>query len=420
MSSEPQPTAKPTPPTVWQELGQILSPKTSVLFAASLLTPAAAFMLYPFLTIYFTHTLGLAIAVAGALLSIRFLSSATLSFVGGWASDRYGLVPVYVLAGVVTAAALWLMAFQHSGLVLALLLVVVGISAATVNANVRGLANLGVPAAHRGTVQNYVHWLNNLGMAVALPFSAFLLHAGSSRLPFVVAAIGYLAMAALVAWAFRSDAAPAKTPSVPARSTPWGILRQDRAFRLLMAAFLLWVAVEMQFESNIPLDLARHFPQGAELYGTLGALDLVIVFVLQLLVSHWLAKATSPWYGYLGFLLLGGLIVGGLWQTVVGWTLAIILLSVGEVFSISQIMALMGVLPREGQQGSYFSLFGMVQGLGTFLAYALGSTAYQGLGPGTLFALCLPAAALAAVLYRQAHHVHVQAAAPPAPLAPPA
>ncbi len=178
-----------------------------------------------------------------------------------------------------------------------------------------------------------------------------------------------------------------------------------------MAAFLLWVAVEMQFESNIPLDLSRHFPHGAELYGTLGMLDLIIVFVLQLIVSHWLAKVTSPWYGYLGFLLLGGLIVGGLWQTVFGWTLAIILLSVGEVFSISQIMGLMGVLPQEGQQGSYFALFGMVQGLGTFVAYAVGSTAYQGLGPGVLFTLCLLAAAASAVLYRQAHHVHARPAA---------
>lgn len=78
--------------------------------------------------------------------------------------------------------------------VLALLLVVVGRSAAPVNANVRGLTNL--------------------GMALSLPFSALLLHAGASRLPFLVAAAGYLAMAAMaatvatVARAFRSDATP--------------------------------------------------------------------------------------------------------------------------------------------------------------------------------------------------------------------
>ncbi|MDA8200208.1 MAG: MFS transporter [Thermaerobacter sp.] len=228
MPRAPKPALKPTPPSGWQELRAILSPKTSVLFMASLLTPAAAFMLYPFLTIYFTHTLGMAIAVAGTLLSVRFLATATLSFVGGWASDRYGLVPVYVLAGVVTAVALWLMAYEHSGVVLALLLVVLGISAATVNANVRGLANLGVPAAHRATVQNYVHWLNNVGMAMALPFSAFLLHAGSSRLPFFVAAGGYLAMAAVVAWGFRSDAAPSSVAATG--SNPWTIVRATELF----------------------------------------------------------------------------------------------------------------------------------------------------------------------------------------------
>lgn len=76
---------------------------------------------------------------------------------------------------------------------LALLLVVVGRSAAPVNANVRGLTNL--------------------GMALSLPFSALLLHAGASRLPFLVAAAGYLAMVATVARAFRSDAVPSHTAS---------------------------------------------------------------------------------------------------------------------------------------------------------------------------------------------------------------
>ncbi len=412
MTSQPEASAKGSRPSMRQELRQIWSPRTAVLLAASLVTPAAAFMLYPFMTIYFTHTLGLAIAVAGGLLSLRFLSSAGLSFVGGLASDRWGLVPMYVLAGGVTAAALALMAFQSNLVVLALLLVVVGACAATVNANVRGLANLGVPPQHRGTVQNYVHWLNNVGMAAALPFSAFLLHAGASRLPFIVASAGYLAMALLVGWAYRDAAAPTRANKAAPASTPWAILKQDRPFLLLMGSLLLWVAVEMQFESNLPLDLSRHFPHGAELYGILGAMDMVIVIALQLVVSHWLAKVKSPWYGYAGFLMLGGLLVGGLSQTILGWTLAIILLSVGEVFSISQIMALMGTLPREGQQSGYFSLFGMVQGLGTFLAYGLGGAAYQALGPAALFTLCLPAAAASAVLYRQARLS--QAAAPDA------
>lgn len=412
MASQPEASPKAPRPSMRQELRQIWSPRTAVLLAASLVTPAAAFMLYPFMTIYFTHTLGLAIAVAGGLLSLRFLSSAVLSFVGGWASDRWGLVPIYVLAGGVTAAALALMAFQANLVVLALLLVVVGISAATVNANVRGLANLGVPPEHRGTVQNYVHWLNNVGMAAALPFSAFLLHAGTSRLPFIVAAAGYLAMALLVGWAYRDTAAPTRAKKAAPASTPWAILKQDRAFLLLMGSLLLWIAVEMQFESNLPLDLSRHFPHGAELYGILGVLDMVVVIVLQLVVSHWLQKVKSPWYGYVGFLMLGGLLVGGLWQTIPGWTIAILLLSVGEVFSISQIMTLMGTLPREGQQGGYFALFGMVQGLGTFLAYGLGGAAYQALGPAALFTLCLPAAAASAVLYRQARLIHASAPDP--------
>lgn len=109
-----------------QEFREILTAETAALFVASFITPAAAFMLYPFLTIYFTHALGLGIALAGLLLSLRFLSGAVLGFLGGMLSDRFGLVRTYVLAGIVTALAIFLMGFQHNIAWLAVLLVVWG------------------------------------------------------------------------------------------------------------------------------------------------------------------------------------------------------------------------------------------------------------------------------------------------------
>ncbi len=387
----------------------VLNPQTATLFAASLITPAAAFMLYPFLTIYFTHTLGMSAAEAGMLLSVRFLSSALLGFIGGWATERFGLLRTYVTAGVITAVAIFVMAFERGVVPLVVILVVMGVSASTVNACVRGLANLAVTSENRGAVQNYVHWLNNVGMAIALPFSADILMGGISNTPFIVTALGYLAMAILLGVVFRTETAPHSAPSgakSKGRNWPWQLLTKDRAFAFLMTSFVLWAMVEMQFESNIPLDLSRHFPAGAHLYGTLGVIDMVIVFGLQLVVSRWLATKSSAALSYLGFLMLGGLIVGGLWQTVVGWTIAIVLLSVGEVFSLGPIMTLMGALPRDGQQGSYFALFGMAQGLATFLAYSLGGIVYQTLHPAVLFTLTLPVAALSAFFYHKAYTTH--------------
>ncbi len=244
---------------------------------------------------------------------------------------------------------------------------------------------------------------------MALPISADILLGGVSRTPFIVTACGYLAMAILLGAIFRRSVAANPRPShdkPKISALPWRILGQDRAFAFLMASFILWAVVEMQFESNIPLDLSYHFHHGAKLYGTLGVVDMVIVFGLQLVVSRWLNSKTSVWPSYLGFLMLGGLIVGGLWQTVAGWTISIILLSVGEVFSLSPIMTLMGELPRDGQQGSYFALFGMAQGLATFFAYSLGGFVYQTLSPAVLFSLTLPVAVLSALLYRGAYITH--------------
>lgn len=163
--------------SLMRELRDVTNPRTFVLFGSSLVVPLAAFMLYPFLIIYFTHVLKFSAAEAGLLLSLRFLSSGMLGFVGGWAADRLGLGRTYVTAGLLTGLTVLAMSLATQVWLMAGLLVVLGVSASTVNATARGLANTHVDSAQRGTVQNLIHWLNNVGMAAALPLSAFALAA---------------------------------------------------------------------------------------------------------------------------------------------------------------------------------------------------------------------------------------------------
>jgi hypothetical protein len=388
----------------------LLSRDTSVLFAASFFTPLAAFMLYPFLIIDFTHLLGFSAVVAGLLLSVRFLSSAALGFVGGWAAERFGLARTYAVAGIVTSAAILGLSWARTIPLLILLLAVLGLAASTVNACVRGMTNIAVPPAQRGRAQNVIHWLNNIGMAAALPFSAYVLGAGHSVLPFWAAAGVYAAMALAVAVSIGAPAAREETAAPPDTRTraggPLRLLAEDPAFLLLLVSFVLWVAVEYQFESGVPLDMSYHFAGGARLYGILGVVDMAVVFLLQLWAADWLERRLAAAWGFVGFLLLGGLAVGGVWQTAAGWTVAIVLLSLGEVFSLGQIMNLLGKLPREGRQASYFALFGMAQGCGAFLAYGLSGAAYQGLHPLVLFLLCVPVAGLSGLFYRWAARRH--------------
>lgn len=387
-------------------LGEALTPQMVPLLVSSLVVPLAAFMLYPFLIIYFTHSLGFSVAAAGLLLSVRFLASGLLGFLSGMLADRWGLARTYVLSGLITGLAIVTLASVTGIAAIVILLVIMGVSSSAVNAMARGLASQYVDENLRGTVQNIIHWLNNVGMAVALPFSAFVLNGGYSRIPFVVAALAYVVMAVIIGLAFVRHRPMLENSPKDAKTAnpvgPWRVIRDDAAFVWLLLCFLLVVMVEMQFESGIPLDLSFHFAHGAKLYGALGLLDLAIVAVLQIPATAWLAKRRSKWYGYGGILLVGGISVGGVWQTPSGWIIAIVLLGLGDVFAYGQIFALMGVLPRPGRQGTYFSVFVMVQGFASFLAYALGGFVYQLFKPTVLFGLCLPAAILAAIFFRQA------------------
>jgi MFS family permease len=413
---------KPRHSSMQEEFHRIAKPRTLAVLASSLLVPMAAFMVYPFLIIYLTHTLGLSVSAAGFLLSLRFLSSGFLGFIGGAVADRLGMRLTYLLAGAATAVTLYAMGQERSIPILGILLVVLGITASTVNAMARGLIHESVDEADRGLAQNYVHWLNNVGMAAGLPLSALVLSGGYSRIPFDVSAAVYLVMAVALYAAFsggRSATAAIREqdPGPKARPVaPWIVVREDAAFAWLLVSFLLVVAVEMQFESGVPLDLSLHFPHGARLYGTLGVIDMAVVVVLQLVVSHWLNQPKSSGYGYLGMLAVGGLMIGGLWQTVFGWTLSIVLLGVGDVFAYGQIFHLMGTLPKPGREGSYFGLLGMVQGLATFFAYGLGSEAYQFLHAGWTFGLTLPVTLAAIFALRQSKVWTKRQHAEPAPV----
>lgn len=201
-------------------LREVTTPKTTVLFIVSFLTPATAFMLYPFLTVYFTHRLGFSILTTGLLLSLRFLSSALLGFLGAAAANRFGLLLTYCIAAIVTAVTTGMMAYTQNLTLLIVLLTLMGVASSTTKSTLRGLASIGVPSDHQGLVQNIIHWLNNIGMTAALPLSAFIFHGGYSTIPFIVTATGYLAMAALLYGSLYRFSPVQSMSSPPAASPP--------------------------------------------------------------------------------------------------------------------------------------------------------------------------------------------------------
>ncbi|SMC05878.1 Na+/melibiose symporter [Sulfobacillus thermosulfidooxidans DSM 9293] len=394
-------------PKTLQSFRSVITGPVIVLFLISFIVPFSAFMLYPFLIIYFTHVLHYHPWQAGLLLSVRFLASGIFGFTGGLVSQRLGNLRTYIISGLLSAAAIVALAFTHKPATIVMTLAILGLAASTVNAMARGLANELVKDEYRGVIQNYIHWLNNIGMAAALPLSALLLGGGYSRAPYFFAAAGYALAAGALAMTVGRSRSRSPEPALrmsqsPSSMKPWQILQHDRAFSWLLLSFALVVIVEMQFESGVPLDLSFHFAHGAKLYGVLGAIDMILVFSLQLLVAHFLDKHPNSWSGSVGMFLLSGLVIGAIWQTVLGWSIAIILLSVGDVFAFGQIFSLMGVLPKSGQHGLYFSLLGMVQGFGTFVAYALGGIGYEILHPFGMFMLTIPLTILAVFSYRNA------------------
>ncbi len=67
-----------------------------------------------------------------------------------------------------------------------------------------------------------------------------------------------------------------------------------------------------------------------------------------------------------------GLAVGGLGDSIGAWIAAMVLYGFGEVQFMTQLNQLLGKLPRPGREAMYFSVVGMAQSGGFFLATGTG------------------------------------------------
>lgn len=100
-------------PKTLQSFRSVITGPVIVLFLISFIVPFSAFMLYPFLIIYFTHVLHYHPWQAGLLLSVRFLASGIFGFTGGLVSQRLGNLRTYIISGLLSAAAIVALAFTQ-------------------------------------------------------------------------------------------------------------------------------------------------------------------------------------------------------------------------------------------------------------------------------------------------------------------
>ncbi len=346
---------------------------------------SAGALAWIYLTLYLVEDRGMSAQQAGFAAAAYGVGLLGGNLGGGWFGDRFGLRTAAVasqLAWAVTCLTLPLVPAGWIGVVAAL----AGLCGGASRPNLSALVATALPSERRREGIALSRTASNAGFTIGPPLGG-LLATYDFSLVFVVDAVSSLVLAAVI-WRWVPGV---RRTSSPAGVGVWRVLLRDRTVLVLLATIVVVDTVYRQVFATMPL-LLRDAGAPAVAYGVLIGLSSVVIVCCEAPLAVRLRGHRSTRVIAVGFALVGvGLAVLGSWPALVGATLAIVVITAGEMLYKPTATAHVADAAPAGMVGRYSSLYAAASISGMFLAPALGGAAYEHT-PGLLFPV---AAALA-------------------------
>ncbi|WP_411075306.1 MFS transporter [Streptomyces sp. cmx-4-7] len=385
-------TFRDLPPVVW------------TLFAGTIVN-RLGYLVTPFL-VFFLASRGVTGSdtsyVLGALGAGHLLGPA----VGGVLADRIGRRPT-MLIGLIGAAAAQGALFLAPGVwTMAAAALLISAAGSTVSPAAYALLADAVDSERRRRAYALFGWGVNIGTAAAGVLGGYLAAHGYWLL-FVVDAGSMLLYALVVTVRLKEP----KRPSGSGREKEefgYGVVLRDRLALLVLPLFGIQLFVYSLTEVALPLAIHDSGLSPA-VYGAMAAVNAVLVVALQPFVTAWLAGLSQLAVQSAGSALIAaGVALTGLADGVVGYTVSVVVWSLGEVVVAGIAASVVANLAPAHARGRYQGAFGWTWGTARFAALTLGVTVYTSLGPAVLWwtALAAGTAAAAATLALRARIEH--------------
>ena len=355
-----------------------------ILWTGALINRLGGFVM-PLLALYLTGERGLSVEQAGLVVSLYGAGALLSGPVGGLLADRWGRRSTLVLALVLGAFAMLHLAFARAAPHIAAAAFLLGLFGELYRPVVSAaIADL-VPPADRTRAYGILYWAVNLGFAVGSALGGAMSRYGWYLL-FVGDAVTTLLYAGIV-WVRIPETRPAHV--VPARrEPPWAPLA-DRPFVAFCGLMALVGMLFHQAFVTLPLDVRDHGLSPAA-YGSLIALNGVLIFLLQPLVS----RMVSPYARHRVLAGAAALVGAGFGMTALvralpGYVLAISVWTLGEIVMAGIGPAVAADAAPPSRRGAYQGVFQMSFGVAALTAPAAGAFLMGRFGSRVLWGGCL-------------------------------
>lgn len=353
---------------------------------AGQLVSSAGALAWIYLTLYLVEDRGMSAQEAGFAAAAYGVGLLGGNLGGGWFGDRFGLRTAALGSQLLWAVSCLAMPVVPGGWLVVVALLA-GLFGGASRPNMSALVATALPAERRREGIALSRTASNAGFTIGPPLGG-LLAAYDFSLVFVLDAVTSLVMAAIV-WRW----VPAVRRSVAPVTGLWRAVLRDRPVLVLLATIVVVDTVYRQLFATMPL-LLRDAGSPAVAYGVLIGLSSAVIVLLEAPLAVRLQGHHATRVIAIGFALVGlGLGVLGVWPALAGATVAIVVITAGEMLYKPTATAHVADAAPEGMVGRYSSLYAAASISGMFLAPAIGGSVYQH-APSVLF----PSAAALAVL----------------------
>lgn len=381
-----------------------------VVLVGTFLTRGSFFMVWPFMAVILHRKFGLSEANIGAILSATALSSAIVSFYVGYITDKVGRKGIIMLACLVYVVAFVLLAFADVMWLFAISVVLVGLSRAMLEPPARAMiSDLIADKPIRELAHHVRYYMINVGGALG-PILGLQLGLTGAQSTFGYVAVAYALWGFGFVWVFTRVNQPAEPPKSPhnIRQT-LAVLGRDRAFLLLVIANALVMYCYMHQETSLVQYLNQLGDKVVEIYTPMLLINALVIVIFQFPLLKLLANQSllvRVQWGLLGFglafFMYGSLPLDG---PLVGWYIATVILSLGEVILFPTFNLLIDRLAPAHMRGTYFGASG-IAAFGVSMSPFIGGLVLQFFGGPALFFSVVAVLVFCVWLYRESDRQH--------------
>ncbi|MFF3759832.1 MFS transporter [Streptomyces sp. NPDC002185] len=382
------PSSSSTTPSAFRGLPSVVW----TVFAGTIVN-RLGYLVTPFL-VFFLASRGVTGAETSYVLGALGAGNLIGPAVGGVLADRLGRRPT-MLIGLIGAAAAQGALFLAPGVwTMAAAALLISAAGSTVSPAAYALLADAVDGEGRRRAYALFGWGVNIGTAVAGVLGGYLAAQGYWLL-FAVDA-GSMLLYALVVAVRLKEPERAATAARREDGAGYGVVARDRLALLLLPLFGVQLFVYSLTEVALPLAV-RDSGLSPAVYGAMAAVNAVVVVALQPFATARLARFPQLVVQSAGSVLIAlGVALTGLADGVAGYTVSVVVWSLGEVVVAGIAAGVFADLAPAHARGRYQGAFSWTWGLARFGALTLGVTAYTTLGPGALWWTALLAGTAAA------------------------